>query len=155
MLRSVIGFLLALVPAVAVAYALASVLATQVILARIEGMGLPITLRDRLQATGHDLLGLLPTYAPLLLVAFLLAMPVAAWLSRRLRNQGSPLFVLAGFAAVLVLHLLLKQVLGLNGVAAVRDLHGLLSQAVAGAFGGYLFFVLTGRVHRKWPRAAH
>lgn len=133
------------------AYALGSVLATQVILARIEAMGFPVTLRDRLHATGHDLLGLAGSYLPLMAVAYLFALPVAVALSSRLPRLRVVLYGLAGAAAVTAIHLVMKQVLGLNGIAAVRDPHGLALQALAGWFGGYLFFVFTGRAHRSGP----
>ncbi|MEM6543831.1 MAG: hypothetical protein AAF991_10045 [Pseudomonadota bacterium] len=149
MLRSIMRFFLAVVLSVLGAYAVASVLATQLILANVESMGLAVTMRDRLHATNHDLFGLFPTYVPLLLIAFVIAMPVAVGLARLLPKSATALFVLAGFVAVLAIHLIMKQVLGLNGIAAVREVHGLLSQALAGAFGGYLYFVFSGRAFRK------
>jgi len=126
----------------------ASVLATQVILARLTGMGIPVTLRDRLDATAHDLLGLATSYLPLMLLAYLLALPVAVALSAYLTRFRVLIYGLAGAVAVIAIHLIIKAVLGLNGIAAVRDLHGLLLQGLAGWFGGYLFFVFTGQAHR-------
>ena len=149
MLRSIIGFVIAWLGAVLGAYALASVLATQIILEKLQDMGVPVTLRDRLAATSHDLVCLAPTYLPLLLVSFLLAMPVAAWLANRFPLASAELFALGGFVAVIALHLILKQALGLNGIAAVRELNGLFLQGFAGALGGYLFFVFSGRAHRS------
>ncbi len=134
------------------AYLLGSIIATQVILARVEALGLPITLRDRLLTTGQDIVGMATSYLPLMLVAFLLALPVAVGLARLVPQRYQVLFYgLGGAAAVIALHLIMKAVLGLNGVAAVRDLHGLLLQGLAGWFGGYLFFVFTGQAHRSSP----
>jgi hypothetical protein len=133
---------------------MASVLATQVILERVYALGLPITLRDRIGATIHDLLGMLDTYLPLIAVAFLVAMPVAWWLGRYLRRGRFVVYGLAGATAVLAIHLSIKAVLGLNGIAAVRDSHGLALQALAGFLGGYLFFVFTGQAHRRSPSHA-
>ncbi|MEM1401980.1 MAG: hypothetical protein AAGG55_01505 [Pseudomonadota bacterium] len=144
MLRSVIAFF----PAVISAYLIGSVLATQVILAEVASLGLPITLRDRLHATGHDVLGLATSYLPLMLIAFVIAIPVASYLSRLLPKQQAALFSLAGIVAVTALHLIMEAVLGLNGIAAVREWHGLVLQAAAGGIGGYLFFVFTGRALR-------
>ena len=142
--RAIIAFL----PAVLGAYVLGSILSTQVILQRIENLGLPITLRDRLGASWHDLLGMGTSYLPLMAVAFLLALPAAAGLGRLLPRGKFLLYPLAGLVAVIALHLIMKAVLGLNGVASVRDLHGLLLQGLAGWMGGYLFYVFTGQAHR-------
>lgn len=144
MLRAVI----VLIPAVLGAYLLGSVIATQVILARLQAMAIPVTLSDRLHASWHDILGLATSYLPLMLLAFIVAMPVAVFLGNRLPKARVLLYGLAGATAVVAIHLIVKAVLGLNGLAAVRDLHGLLLQGVAGWFGGYLFFVFTGQAHR-------
>lgn len=144
MLRAVMAFF----PAVLGAYIVGSVFATQTILAELQAMAMPVTLRDRLYATWHDLLGLTTSYLPLMLIAFLIAMPVAVGLSRYLPRARLFLYGLAGAAAILVLHLIMKAVLGLNGIAAVREPAGLALQCLAGWFGGYLFYVFTGRAHR-------
>ena len=144
MRRAIIAFF----PSVLGAYVLASALATQVILARLTGLGMPVTLRDRLEATGHDLVGLASSYLPLMLLAYLLALPVAVFLGRYLDRYRALVYGLAGAGAVIAIHLIMKAVLGLNGIAAARDLHGLLLQGLAGSFGGYLFFVFTGQAHR-------
>lgn len=140
--------LIAFFPAVLIAYGLASVMATQVILAELTGMGMPITLDDRFRASLHDLAGLLSSYLPLLLIAFTLAFPVAALLARWRPDWRFLLFPLAGAVAVAALHLILKAVLGLNGIAAVRELPGLLSQVLAGGVGGYLFYLFMGWARR-------
>jgi hypothetical protein len=144
MLRAVIVFF----PAVLGAYVVASIFATQVILGELQAMAMPVTLRDRLHATGHDLIGLAGTYLPLMLVAFVVAMPIAAGLSRYVPRARVVLYGLAGTMAILAIHLIMKAVLGLNGIAAVREPAGLALQCLAGWFGGYLFYVFTGRAHR-------
>jgi hypothetical protein len=144
MLRAVI----VLIPAVLGAYVLGSVIATQVILARLQEIATPVTLSDRLHASWHDILGLASSYLPLMLLAFAVAMPVAVFLGNQLPRARVLLYGLAGAAAVVAIHLLVKALLGLNGLAAVRDLHGLLLQGIAGWFGGYLYFVFTGQAHR-------
>jgi hypothetical protein len=144
MLRAFIAFF----PAVLGAYVLGSIFATQIILGEVASMAMPVTLRDRMHATGHDLLGLSTSYLPLMLVAFAIAMPVAAWLARYVPRIRFLIYGLAGASAVIALHLIMKAVLGLTGIAAVRELDGLALQGLAGWFGGYLFFVFTGWAHR-------
>lgn len=130
------------------AYGLASLLATHVILAEVSAMGLPVTLDDRFRASAHDLLGLASSYLPLMLVAYAITLPVAAWLGRWWPAWRVVLFPLAGAIAILLLHLIMKAALGLNGIAAVRELPGLLLQMLAGWIGGYLFYLFMGWAHR-------
>jgi len=137
-----------LFPAVLGAYVVGSLFATQVILAELQAMAMPITLRDRLHASWHDLLGLSASYLPLMLIAFFVAMPIAVGLSRYLPRGRVIIYGLAGAVAILALHLIMKAVLGLTGIAAVREPSGLALQCLAGWFGGYLFYVFTGRAHR-------
>jgi len=64
----------------------------------------------------------------------------------RIIDQSSLLFVLAGFVAILALHLTMNAVLGLTGVAPTRTLTGLLSQAAAGAVGGYVYYYVVSNI---------
>lgn len=130
-------------PAVLFTYVLASILSTQVILGNLQGMGVDVSAMVRLNTTFHDLVGLSSSYLILILVAFTLGLPVAAGLSKLMPSQRLMLFILAGFVAIVALHLIMKAVLGLSGIAATRTMFGLLSQGVAGAAGGYLYFRLS------------
>jgi hypothetical protein len=133
----------ALFPAVLLAYVLASILFTQTILAAVQGMGLEVSMSMRLATTVHDLIGLSSSYLLLILVAFILALPVAAGLIRLLPGHRALLFTLAGFVAIVALHSIMKALLGLSGIAATRTLAGLLAQGIAGAVGGYCYHLLS------------
>lgn len=141
MLRALKAF----VVAVLLTYVLASVTATQVVLSTVATMGVAVSPGDRFAASLHDLLGLASSYLPLIAVALVLGLPVAAGLSRLLPRQRALLYVLAGFVALVALHLIMKAVLGVSGIAATRSLPGLLSQGGAGAIGGLCFHALTRR----------
>jgi hypothetical protein len=130
-------------PAVLLAYVLASILFTQTILAAVQGMGLEVSVSMRLATTVHDLIGLSSSYLLLILVAFILALPVAGGLTRLLPTQRAVLFTLAGFVAIVALHLIMKALLGLSGIAATRTVPGLLAQGLAGAVGGYCYHLLS------------
>lgn len=130
-------------PAVLLSYVIASVVSTQLILANLEGMGVEVSSTVRLDATFHDLLGLTSSYLVLILVAFLVGFPVAARLTKMMPSHRALLYALAGFVALVALHLIMKAVLGLSGVAATRTTIGLLAQGFAGAAGGYLYSRLT------------
>lgn len=135
-----IKVLLAYAAAVSGAFVLGSILATQFILGNVAAMGMDVSVGVRLEATLHDVLGLATSYLPLMAIAFLVALPVAAGLRRLLPTQALFLYVLAGAVAVVTLHLAMKAALGLSGIAATRTAAGLLSQGLAGALGGYLYY---------------
>jgi hypothetical protein len=130
-------------PAVLLTYVLASVFSTQLILGNLQSMGVEVSAMVRIGTTFHDLLGLASSYLVLILVAFVIGLPVAAGLTKLMPSHRLILFVLAGFVAIVALHLIMKAVLGLSGIAATRTLSGLVAQGVAGAIGGYLYFRLS------------
>ncbi len=126
--------------AVATAFLLGSVLATQFILGNVTDMGLDVSLGVRLDATLHDIGGLAATYLPLIAIAFIIALLVASGLLKVFPSRPQLLYVLAGGLALITLHLAMKAVLGLTGIAATRTVAGLLSQGLAGMLGGYMFY---------------
>ncbi len=126
--------------AVVGAFLLASILATQFILGNVQELGMDVTAAVRLQATLHDIAGLATSYLPLLAVAFLIALPVTGGLRKVFPSRPLLLYALAGAVAVITLHLTMKAALGLSGIAATRTTLGLLSQGLAGALGGYLYW---------------
>ena len=126
--------------AVATAFLLGSVLATQFILGNVTDMGLDVSLGVRLDATLHDIGGLAATYLPLIAIAFIIALLVASGLLTVFPSRPQLLYVLAGGLALITLHLAMKAVLGLTGIAATRTVAGLLSQGLAGMLGGYMFY---------------
>ena len=134
--------------AVAVTYLLGAVLATQVVLARVRGMGMSVTLGDRFHATTHDLAGLAGSYLPLIAIALVPGLFAASRLARWWPRFGAVLYPLAGAVAVVAIHLAVKALLGLNGIAAVREWHGLALQALAGWVGGYFYFMARGLARR-------
>jgi len=140
-----IRVLKAFFPAVIAAYILGCLFATQVVLANLAAMGVEVSLATRAQASLHDLLGM-TAYLLLILVAFVIAMPVAAGLVRVHVLPGTRVFwfTLAGFIALIAVHLIMRQALGLYPVAAAREWGGLLLQGLAGAVGGFLFSVISG-----------
>ena len=148
MLRVTVAF----VAALALSYLLGSLLATQFILHEVAGLGLPVPWAVRLETTLFDLAGLARSYLPLLAVALVVALPVAAGLVRLVPGARLAWYLAAGCAAVLALHLIMAAVLGVTGIAATRSLPGLLAQGAAGAAGGALFHALTAG---RRPRAPH
>ncbi|MEZ5558690.1 MAG: hypothetical protein R3E86_09140 [Pseudomonadales bacterium] len=137
--------MLAFTAGVLTAYVLAAVAATQAVMARLAEMGIDVTPGDRLRTTLQDLVGMAELFLPIIAVAFLIAFPVAALISRyvpKLRAIGYPL---AGGVALLAIHLILHATFGTTPVAAARTAGGLGWQVMAGALGGLVFLRVLPR----------
>jgi hypothetical protein len=136
---------LAYILAVVTAYVAAVLAYTQLNLANVVEMGLPVDMMDRVGAAGHDLIGMAGLYLPIIAVALLLAFGFTAIVLRwvpQLRTLG---YMLAGFVAIFVVDYALGALLtgGTHPLAVTRTTIGLLSQCIAGAVGGYVFVLLS------------
>jgi len=138
-LKRVMAFTLA----VATTSALGAAIHTQFIVANLVGLGHPVALADRLTWTAHDIAGMFPSFAPVIAFAFLLAFPVAAIVSSRLKRLRATGYALAGALAVVCALAVMKLLLDVSGVAGARTLFGMLAQGVAGAAGGWLFAAVS------------
>jgi hypothetical protein len=134
----------AFVAAVLVTYVIAAVLATQHVLGALTMMGMNIDFGIWAHTTLHDLFGMFATYAPLIAVAFLAALPVILLICRGRPEWRRIGYLVGFFTAIIVMHLVMPLVLNVNPVASTRLFSGLLQQGLAGAVGGYVFF-LAGR----------
>ena len=138
-MKRFVHILFAWLAAVLATYALACVAATQSVAARLGDMGIPVKFGERLQMSGQDLLGMAGLFLPLVAVGLLLAFLVAGWLGKRQASRRTGLFMLAGAVAMLSIHFALRWSFDLDLVAVARTPLGLLSQALAGAAGGYFY----------------
>jgi hypothetical protein len=138
--------MLAFVAAVLVTYLIGASLATQHVLGALTEMGMDIDFGVWAHTTLHDLIGMFGTYAPLIGIAFLVALPVILLICRGRSGWRRFGYTTGFFAAVIVLHLLMTAVLDVTAVAATRFFGGLLQQGFAGAVGGYVFY----RLGRSW-----
>lgn len=121
------------------AYLLASLVATQSVVAQLMGMGIPISLGERLQMSAKDLAGMSQMLLPLIAAGFLVALSTAGLLSRWKPGWRVYLFVLAGFIALITIHTALEMMFDITLVAVARSPTGQLLQGLAGAAGGWLF----------------
>lgn len=135
-LRTLLYFLLA----VLLASALGSVLQTQFNLANLQALGAPMSLSVRLHTTGLDLLGFSPTFAVLVLLGFVFALPSASLLTRSWPAGRWLLFALAGALAVLAAMALANALLPMPTlIGANRSLAGTLGLMACGSLGALLF----------------
>ncbi|MFT6839625.1 MAG: hypothetical protein ACJAWK_000380 [Candidatus Azotimanducaceae bacterium] len=129
--------------AVLATYAVGVLLISQANLSNVVAMGATVDASIRLEVVWHDLLHMYEIYLPLVAVSFVIALPVAALVIRWQPNLRLVGYVLAGFFGLVAIHVIMKAVLGLSGVAPTRTIMGLLAQGFAGAVGGYLFHRIT------------
>lgn len=133
--------------AVTVGYVLATLTATQAVVARLAGMGVEVSLTERAAMSLKDIAGMAPMFLPMvafaLLVAFMAAALLCRWPVRLPARWRLPLYALAGAAALVTIHLLLHLAFGLTPIAIARSPGGLLLQGLAGAAAGcsYIFLV--------------
>ncbi|MEM8564388.1 MAG: hypothetical protein AAGF57_19265 [Pseudomonadota bacterium] len=135
------GFFLALI----LTYVLASILITLGNLSAVQGLGLNVSAGVGISAIAHDMTGMISSYLALIVVGLLIAFPVAALLTKLLPGKRAFLYALAGFTAVMAIHLIMKSVFGLWVFAPTRSLLGLIGQGLAGAVGGYVFHLVTAK----------
>ena len=135
--------LTAFVAAAMLAYLLGVVFISQGNIASVVGLGFDVTLSQRLEAVVHDATHMLTIYLPLVAASLLVGLPVAYGIVRnrpQLRMFG---YMLAGCIALLAIHVIIKVILGLSGIAATRSIFGLLAQGIAGVAAGFVFCKLT------------
>jgi len=145
LLRFLAGRLLAFLAALAFAYLLATVTATQSVILRLEGMGVPVPPGDRAAMTMQDLGGMAGSFLPLIALGLLIALACAALLARWLPRWRGPLYFLAGAAALVCVHLSMHLAVGITPVAIARTGVGLAVQAAAGGAGGLAYLALARR----------
>ncbi len=134
---------------VVVAYGLATITATQSVIARLAGMGVDVTFADRVSMTLHDLAGMAGMFLPIIAFGFLLAFLVTALLCRWLGAWRAVLYPLAGGVALICIHLALNHAFQITPIAIARSHLGLLIQGLAGAAGGYAYVALLQRTRRR------
>ena len=133
------------IAAVVIAYCFGALFISQGNIAAVTALGFDVTMSQRLGAIVHDVSGMTDIYLPLVAVSLLLGLPVAFAVVRKNPHLRMIGYMSAGFVALLAMHVIMKAVLGLSGIAPTRTLWGLLAQGVAGGIGGYLFCRLSGQ----------
>ncbi|MBU0900953.1 MAG: hypothetical protein KKH62_03230 [Gammaproteobacteria bacterium] len=127
---------------------LGAVLQTQFNLASLQALGAPVPLTVRLHTTGLDLLGFSPTFAVLVILGFICALPVASRFARAWPSGRWLVFALAGALAVWSALSLANALLPMPTlIAANRSLGGTAGLMACGSLGALLFALL-------WQRAA-
>ena len=134
--------------AVVVAYLLASIMATQSVISNLSGMGVDLSFAERATMTLHDIGGMAGMFLPMIAFGLLIAFMATALICHYWNQWRTPLYIIAGAAALICVHLALNLAFGITPVAIARTTTGLGLQALAGAVGGYTYVYLSGR-YRK------
>lgn len=131
--------------AVAAAYLLASITATQSVIYSLTGMGVEISISERATMTLRDIGGLAGMFLPMVAFGLLIAFMATALFCRYWNQWRIPLYITAGAAALLCIHLALNLAFEITPVAIARSPAGLLVQSMAGAAGGFIYVYLSDR----------
>ncbi len=131
--------------AVAAAYLIASITATQAVVVELGHMGVDVPPGERALMTGKDILGMASTLLPMIAFALLVAFMAAALCCRWLERWQVAVYALAGASGLITIHLTLNLALGLTPVAIARSVGGLMLQGLAGGIGGFTYILLIRR----------
>jgi len=129
--------------AVAVAYVLAVVTATQSVVSRLEEMGVGISVPLRFSMTLRDVAGMAGMFLPMVAFGLLIAFMTTALVCRYRKQWRLPLYVIGGAVALVCIHLALHLAFGITPVAIARTAGGLMAQAAAGGVGGLVYVLLS------------
>ena len=132
--------------AVIAAYLLGAIFVNQGNIAAVVELGFNVSIGQRFEAAVHDMLNMIDIYLPLVAISLLLGFPVAHAIVRKRPHLRSIGYTMAGFVALVAIHVTIKTVVGISGVAPTRTLLGLLCQGIAGGVGGYLFYRLNSNL---------
>ena len=114
-------------------------------IANVVAMGFQVTVANRLDAVLHDLTHMTGIYLPVIAVSMLISLPIAAIIIKYLPNLRPLGYILAGITGLIAIHVIIKLVFGISGIAPTRTFIGLLAQGLAGGFGGYMFHRLSSK----------
>ena len=137
--RNMSSFLVAVIAA----YLLGAIFISQGNIASVIALNFDVSLAQRFEAALHDVTNMTGIYLPVIAVSYLLAMPVATFIIKYLPQHRMILYIAAGAAGLITIHIIMKLLLGISGIAATRSVIGMLAQAVAGGVGGYLFHLIS------------
>jgi len=127
--------------------AVASVLQTQINLHALTQLGLEIGWRTRGAVTVEDFARFGPVMFGFSLAGGVLALGLQAVL-RRLGLSALPCALLAGVAGLAAVLALLRSVIPMPAIAAIRELPGYALLSLCGLVGGYVSYTLTARAVR-------
>ena len=129
--------------AVIAAYVLGAIFISQGNISSVIALNFDVSLAQRFEAALHDVTHMTGIYLPVIAVSYLVAMPVATIIIKYVPQHRMILYIAAGATGLMTIHIIMKLLFGISGIAATRSVIGMLAQAVAGGVGGYLFHLIS------------
>lgn len=119
---------------------------TQRVISMLQAVGGNVSLGKRFAMSVYDAQHLGSVFGLFILIAFIIAMTCATLINRKMPALGALLYCVAGAVAIVVMLMSMKTVFfDVQIIAGARDALGLALQMLAGALGGYVFYVLRER----------
>ena len=135
MIRRIAAFVVAAL----IAFATASLIHTQVILAGLTELGADVPLPLRISTSLTDLAGLAPAFGPVVAIALLLGLLIAGFARRYIPLPRAMAFAIAGAGAMATALWLMQLSFDITPIASARTAGGLLLLCFAGGLGGIIF----------------
>ena len=105
-----------------------------------------IDIQTRLNTMISDLIAFGPLFLIFVFIAFLISMAAAIYLSQKKPTLTLPIFLGAGFVAILIMLRAMKfAFFNVDIVAGARDITGYVLIALAGLIGAFVFY----RIYRR------
>ena len=113
---------------------------TQMVLARLEGVGADVGFAERVSMTGYDVFFLGQRYFLFVCIALAIAFLVGGLIFRHAQFGRALIYSVAGATAMLVmLYLMKKAFFDVHIINGAQDAVGIGLQMIAGAIGGVVF----------------
>ncbi|MGS2719843.1 hypothetical protein [Paraglaciecola aestuariivivens] len=133
------------------AFVLASLLHSQLVIAELVKVGVQVSIADRLSMSLDDLLGLYPTYGIVIALSFLLGFIVAHLCQKRFNLNPYLLYAAAGGTSIVVALWAMYPILNITLLASARSSLGVICQSLAGLVGG-LIYVYSRKHYTNQPQ---
>ena len=120
-------------------YVVSAILVSQLNLYQITQMGWQVEWTQRINAAWNDVIHMWDIFLPSLGFALLLGFLFTGLVLNRFIKPTYWLYALAGFTAILAMHLILEFAVGFAPIAPAREFGGLVALALVGALAGLIY----------------
>lgn len=127
-----------------ITYVLASIFHSQYVVGRIERMGVPVALLDRVRMTVGDLTGLY-VYLLVITIGIVAAFTVMSGVRRLTGLNAWVVYPLGGCLAMAAIMVAMNMAFPMTPLAPARDMIGVAGQCLSGLAGGLAFARLQDR----------
>lgn len=139
--------IMAFIAAVLVAYVLGTLAYSQLNLANLVELGMPVNANIRMATAWHDMTSMYDLYLPLVSIALLLGFAIVGLVLRWLPQMKTLGYITGGFIAIYAMDFLLGAVLtgGTHPLVVTRTTVGLVTLCLSGAVAGLVFALMVNK----------